>query len=216
MTFFKNIIKKIIPLYYRNIIRFNFSNIISSYIEKDWIKSNDIVPPHIIKQKILKKYKQKYNLSILVETGTYLADMMIAQKNNFKQLYSIELSKYCYNLSVKRCKKYKNIKILFGDSVNLLENIINKINEPILFWLDGHGSGGVTERGEVLSPILKEINIIFKNNPTNFKHIILIDDAIGFNGEDGYPTIEEFKKIIYNLNKNYKIEIKDNIIRCFV
>ena len=35
-------------------------------------------------------------------------------------------------------KNYKNIKVINGDSKNVLKNILPKINGRCLFWLDGH------------------------------------------------------------------------------
>ena len=47
--------------------------------------------PHIVKQMTIKEYHEKYKYEILVETGTYLGDMVEAQKKRFKKVYSIEL-----------------------------------------------------------------------------------------------------------------------------
>jgi len=35
-----------------------------------------IPPPHIIKQKIIRTYAKTFKINILVETGTYLGDMV--------------------------------------------------------------------------------------------------------------------------------------------
>ena len=95
---------------------------------------------HQIKQNNILKYQEEYNFQIFIETGTYLGDMVDAQKNNFKKLISIELSETLFNQSVLRFKKNPHIQILQGDSGMLLKEVIKDIQEPALFWLDGHYS----------------------------------------------------------------------------
>lgn len=50
-----------------------------------------IPPPHLIKQETVKEYAHKFSIDILIETGTYLGDMVFAMKDVFSQIYSIEL-----------------------------------------------------------------------------------------------------------------------------
>mgnify|MGYP001369983704 CR=1 FL=1 len=44
----------------------------------------------------------------------------------------------------------------------MLKNIIKNIDKPALFWLDGHYSGGVTGMGDNETPILEELEQIYK------------------------------------------------------
>lgn len=122
---------------------------------KTWMKNGCPLPtPHIIKQLAIKSYQEKYDVEILVETGTYLGDMVYAQRKSFKRIYTIELSEKLYHYSKKRLNKYSNIKVIQGDSSIALDSIIKEINEPSIFWLDGHYSGGITAKGNSNCPIL--------------------------------------------------------------
>jgi len=47
-------------------------------------------------------------------------------------------------------------------------------------------------------------------------HVILIDDARCFNGEGDYPNIKQLKAYIKGKNENYHIEVKHDIIRCYI
>src|SRR5258706_13689531 len=49
-------------------------------------------PPHPVKQTTIKEYQKQYEYSTFVETGTFIGDMVEAQKANFKKIISIELS----------------------------------------------------------------------------------------------------------------------------
>lgn len=57
-----------------------------------WIlKGKPAPPPHIIKVRAIRKLANLYNISTLVETGTYMGDMISSIKNTFSRIYSIEL-----------------------------------------------------------------------------------------------------------------------------
>ena len=90
---------------------------------------------------------------------------------------------------------------------------MGKINERAIFWLDGHYSDGITAKGDLNTPILKELEAILSHNIKD--HIILIDDARCFVGKDDYPTIEQLKNFVYKRNNNLKFEIEYDIIRIY-
>lgn len=167
--------------------------------------------PHIVKQLAIKSYQEKYNLDTLIETGTYMGDMVYAQRKQFDKIYTIELSEKLAQASRKRLRKYKNIEVIQGDSSVVLGTIVEKLKNKSFFWLDGHYSGGVTAKADKECPILQELDVILKSG---FEHIILIDDAINFDGTNDYPTIEQVEIIVKKSNfPNSTIETKDNIIR---
>jgi hypothetical protein len=130
-------------------------------------------------------YKQRFNPQIFIETGTYKGEMIDAMKGEFKKLYSIELSDALYEEAKIKFAKEKNVELLHGDSGKILPRILETIDEPALFWLDAHYSDGITARGEVDTPIEKELKTIFSHKIKN--HIIVIDDASDFNGKNDYP-----------------------------
>ena len=167
-------------------------------------------PPHIVKQMAIEEYQKKFDLKILVETGTYLGDMVEAQRTRFEKTYSIELSKKLFQRATKRFKSYSHITILNGDSGIVLNKLLPGIDKPALFWLDGHYSEGITAKGTKECPVVEELEAIFKSD---FYHIILIDDARLFNGTRDYPTLDEIKQIFEKNNRVYSLTIKDDIIR---
>jgi hypothetical protein len=179
---------------------------------KKWLKNGcPVPPPYYLKQITIKEYQERYGYEILVETGTYLGDMVEAQKKNFKKIISIELSAELSEKAKKRFRNDKHIQILNGDSGKILPGVLAGITNPAIFWLDGHYSEGITAKGEKESPIIEELNAILKYR--NLNHILLIDDARSFVGKGDYPSIEELKEYIKTKNVNYQIDIKDDIIR---
>ena len=187
-------------------------SILNRYLSYKWEKQGKPVPPpHIIKQKIIAKYQQEYRYDVLVETGTYLGTMIEAQKNRFKKIISIELGVELYKNAKNRFKKENHIQIIHGDSGEVLPQIIPKITQPAIFWLDGHFSEGITAKGEKDCPIYKELNAILISQ--KHSHILLIDDARHFVGLGDYPTINELTKHVKSINGKYQVEIKDDVIR---
>lgn len=135
---------------------------------------------------------REYGCNVLIETGTYLGEMMEFQRNHFDRLYSIEISDFYYHYSRNRLKKYDNISIIRGNSERELGRLIDNIPESdkIIFWLDGHYSGGNTGKGNQDSPITNELKTIMEKNRND---IILVDDARCFVGRSGYPEMSWIK-----------------------
>ena len=71
-------------------------------------------PPHIIKQNAIKEYQEKYGYTTLIETGTYLGNMVEAQKTRFKKIISIEPGVELYEKAKERFKKDQNITLMQG------------------------------------------------------------------------------------------------------
>jgi hypothetical protein len=138
--------------------------------------------------------------------------MVDAQKMNFQRIYSVELSLDLWKDAVSKFEPYPNVKILHGDSGKVLPSIIEQLEGTAIFWLDGHYSEGVTAKGEKNCPIFEEIDAIFLKE--KIEHVILIDDARLFVGENDYPTISELTEYIHEKHSKYKLLVKDDIIRC--
>lgn len=177
-----------------------------------WIKDGKPVPPpHLLKQLVIKSERDKNDFNILIETGTYLGDMVEVQKRFFKKIYSIELGEELFINAVKRFEEDKNVEILLGDSGIILNDLMPKINEPAIFWLDGHFSAGITAKGQKECPIFEELTAIFA--VPKFNHTILIDDARLFSGFNDYPSVEELREFIKSKIQDFTFTIKDDIIR---
>jgi hypothetical protein len=179
-----------------------------------WLQSGKSAPPpHLVKQMVIKEYFEKFKTPIFIETGTYLGDMVYAVKDIFDCIYSVELDVDLWRNACARFTKAKNIIIVHGDSGEMLGRILDSIAKPCLFWLDGHYSAGVTAKGELMTPIQKELTCIF-SHPLSKHHIILIDDARLFTGENDYPSIQLLGDWILSVGLN-NFEVKDDIIRIY-
>ncbi len=168
---------------------------------------------HLKKQSVLKAYQKKFTLRVLVETGTYLGEMVYAMRNRFEKIYSIELAHALYEKATKRFVDFPQVSIKEGDSARLLPGLVSELKSPTLFWLDGHYSGGITAKAVEDTPVAQEVGIIFKSMRAPF--VILIDDARLFVGSNGYPTLQELKNIVAEEKPGYCMEVDADIIRIF-
>lgn len=174
-----------------------------------WVENGKagLMPP-FAKEKLLRMYKNRFGLEILIETGTFLGETVYALRHCFDSILSIELSASLAREAQERFSRYAHIKIIQGDSAIKLPEILKMFNRPILFWLDGHYSGSVTARGDEETPILSELNTIFAHPCKN--HTVLIDDVRCFDGTNGYPPIEIVKSIV--LEHQYSFTLHDDVI----
>ena len=168
-------------------------------------------PPETIKRRVLAAYGEAFGARTFVETGTFMGQTPYILRNQFKTLYSIELSPELAARATERLRRFPQINILQGDSAEILPKLTYTISERCLFWLDGHYSGGVTAQGSLDTPILKEIDTIFSHPVSD--HVILIDDARLFNGTHDYPTAEQLQEKFATIAPSYQFSIVNDIIR---
>ena len=168
-------------------------------------------PPHGVKVSAIQSYAEQFSLHTLIETGTYLGDMVEACRGAFARIFSVELSRELFEKARERFAPDPSVAIVHGDSSEVLPQVLAKVDTPALFWLDAHYSGGITAQGTELTPIFRELEIIFAHPVPG--HVILIDDAGDFIGTDGYPTLAELKAFVQRHRPGIHFEVRDDIIR---
>ncbi|MBN1440637.1 MAG: hypothetical protein JW929_14610 [Anaerolineales bacterium] len=168
-------------------------------------------PPHLVKQRVLRQYARRRRLRVLVETGTYRGDMVDAVKRDFERVYSIELGEELFRAAQRRFAGAPNVVLLQGDSGGVLPDLLKQIDRPALFWLDSHYSDADTVRSGLITPIRQELESILKH-PLAHRHVILIDDARLFNGEDDYPALESIRAVARDAGFEH-CDVEDDIIR---
>ncbi len=167
--------------------------------------------PHAVKQEAVREYSRRYQLRIMVETGTYLGDMVWAMRRDFRDIHSVELDPALHARAVFRLRRLGHVRLWQGDSARVLGEIVTRLEEPALFWLDGHYSGGITARGESDTPVLAELTHVFGDR--RHSHVALIDDAVDFMANADYPSIADLEKHLHEIRTGLTVAVAENIIR---
>ena len=179
---------------------------------RDWHRAGcPIPPPSVYKQRLVAEYARRFGIKTLIETGTLFGEMVAASEKCFQAIYSIELDDALFEKAAERFRSISHIRVIKGDSGDVLPVLLDQIDGPCLFWLDGHYSGAGTGRGEEDTPVSKELEAILSHNCG--KHVVLIDDARLFTGLDGYPTLAGVRKMLISRQAEWVMKTEHDIIR---
>ncbi len=141
---------------------------------------------------------------IFIETGTNRGDTLEGVKDQFEQIYSIEYDNQLYQEAVERFKTSRHIVLKQGDSAEKLGEVLEKISEPALIWLDAHNDGAITTEN---SPIIGELKSVFSHYVKN--HTVLIDDARHFD----WKTTKMIR--VLAKENSYDFKVRNGIFRLY-
>lgn len=166
--------------------------------------------PHLLKQRTVQEYAQRFGLRVLVETGTYYGEMVAAMRKCFHEIYSVEYDPQLAQRAQKKFHRWPHIHILEGDSQVRVPEILKTQRQPTLFWLDAGYYGWAGLQGDK-QRLTVELDAILRHEVKG--HVILMDDAHGLNGQNGAPTVEELKQRIESQFTGRSVEVKYDILR---
>ena len=165
--------------------------------------------PHLLKQKVVREYGEKYSLRTLVETGTYYGEMVAAMKTHFDRIYSIEFVPELADRAARKFTGDSHVRIFCGDSRVVMPEVLALLKAPALFWLDAGYYGWVGKQGDQ-QRLSAELEMILSHP---FRHIILLDDARGLTGRDGIPSVADVKRYVESTFPSRSVEVKYDIMR---
>ena len=147
-------------------------------------------------------------VSVFVETGTYRGETTRVMSEVCDRVVSIEIDQALYDRAVDLFEDNPRVSLLHGNSADLLPTVLEGLEVPALFWLDGHFSGGVTG-GPLEAPILSELRAILGHRINN--HVVVIDDARLFRGREGYPRLKDVRAML--TDTGYDMIVQSDLIR---
>lgn len=165
---------------------------------------------YTVKHAAIVEYAKTFGLDTFVETGTYLGITVSSMLPYFSNIYSIELGLNFYERAKNIFEGNPKVHLFLGDSGKILRVVLPSLTKKPLFWLDAHYSAGDTARGDIDTPILQELEVIFSMCPDC---VILIDDAREFNGTNSYPTLPNLESYVLGRLPTWVFEVRDDIIR---
>jgi hypothetical protein len=163
-------------------------------------------------KEVFAKYPNQY----FIETGSHCGDgIQAAIESGFCQIYSIELQEEFYDRCVVRFGLHPATSnqehLFYGDSADVLALILQEIDAPATFWLDGHYSGEGTGRANSNTPLLKELELIARHPIRT--HTILIDDVRCFGTiAFDFISLEEVKQKILSINPSYEFSFENGFV----
>lgn len=173
---------------------------------------------------LIKQLRETFDVSTFVETGTHLGETSAWASNVFRQVITVEGSEDYHREAKQRHADRTNIEFLLGDSRTRLAEILQRLNEPALFWLDAHWMGaGSLATADVFGrgsecPLLDEIALI---NASKLDHIVLIDDARLFlappplpHRADEWPNIKEVLAALDMKDTGWRTIVYDDVMTC--
>jgi hypothetical protein len=178
---------------------------------RSWETAGRTVPgPPVFKQSVVRDYAKRFQTATLVETGTYLGQMVAAVRNSFSRVVTIELDKYLFERAKRVFERAENVEVIRGNSAEVLPRILPTLEQPTLFWLDAHYSGPGTARSDSDTPVVQELELVLACSHTR---VILIDDIREFEHSPHYPQVQRVIDVIKARHPNWTVDVRDDILR---
>jgi hypothetical protein len=175
-----------------------------------WIlRGRPVRSPHLLKQKVVREFREKFGLKTLVETGTYYGEMVAAMRNRFDRIYSIEYDPALAGRARRKFAPYEHIRIFCGDSRVVMPEVLALLKAPALFWLDAGYYGWVGLQGDQ-QRLSAELEMILSHR---WPHIILLDDARGLTGQNDIPSVRDVKAHIESKFPSRSVSVEYDILR---
>jgi hypothetical protein len=174
------------------------------------LRGEPVRSPHLLKQRVVREYAQRYGLNVLIETGTYYGEMVAAMKRRFAEIHSVEYDPELARRAQKKFSRWPHIHILEGDSQRVVPELLRSLDRPALFWLDAGYYGWAGLQGDK-QRLTTELESILSHRIKG--HVILMDDARGLNGQNGSPTVAQLQQRIEAQFPGRSLEVKHDILR---
>ena len=153
---------------------------------REWLTRRYASPsPSLIKRTVLQRIGGSGG--IWVETGTFLGDTTALLAKSAEMVYTIEPDTNLFQMAQKRFKRNSKVTTINGLSEKIFPQLLPKLRGKVIFWLDGHYSGGITHKGPKDCPIQEELQCIEDNLFCYGSVVVLIDDVRCFD-----PSIKEY------------------------
>lgn len=151
-----------------------------------------------------------------IETGTYRGDTAAWAAGFFARVTTIELSSEYFAAAQRRFRDQPDVRVLSGDSSDVLGALIPTLSTPSFFWLDAHWSGLDTAGREAECPLLAELALL---NAASATHVVLVDDARLFcappskpHRADQWPDLATTVSLLSDGGRRYVVLFEDVLV----
>jgi len=132
----------------------------------------------------VKRLIAENDIDLTIELGTYLGGTTRRLALMCDHVITVEINLDHFVRSQENLELCKNVDMFYGSSVDVLENLLDKIDKKIFIFIDSHWGEN--------NPLLRELEIIAKSG---LKPILAIHDfKVPGHPELGFDT---YKNIVY-------------------
>jgi hypothetical protein len=126
---------------------------------------------------------QRYGIRTFVETGTYKGGTTAWAAQCFEHVVSIEVHLPYYEAACTKFSDVGNVELVFGDSGDVLGDVLMRIPESVILWLDAHwcGSYELSVGRPLECPLMRELRFVRNGD------LVMIDDARLFHSPPPRP-----------------------------
>jgi hypothetical protein len=101
--------------------------------------------------------------------------------------------------SKRTLQSLQNVTTLYGDSLDLIAQVIPQNQTKCVFWLDAHYTGGKTADSLNSCPLDSKLSQMLTSGQS-IASINLIDDSRGLIGDNGWPILGEVINLLNQYN----------------
>ena len=117
------------------------------------------------------KLLRGYRRHTFFETGTYEGGgVTTALKSGYRRIISCDIDPCRARFVTGVFDRFPQVQIICGLSVDVLADMLPKLEEPITFWLDAHDDIKYSP-----TPLLRELSLVL-SRPQVCRDVVLIDD----------------------------------------
>lgn len=144
--------------------------------------------------------RNRWHLEYFVETGTSEGITACTAAQHFRHVHTIELAPESFNAPIKPLLDAGNVTRYFGNSSDVIPQILPLLDRPAFWYLDAHWSGGGAKYGPEC-PLLDEIAAIGARDTS--RDVVMIDNYGAFESctpihdKSKWPSVEQIVSCLY-------------------
>jgi GT2 family glycosyltransferase len=126
----------------------------------------------------------------LLESGTFMGDTVEYFMPHAARVISVEVEPRLFADAERKFEGAGNVELVFGDALHVIPEVVARLEDPPLIWLDGHFSEGVTGSGDEIEPaasILQQLGAVGAPAGTT----VVVDDLRLFGLHPDFPGLDE-------------------------
>jgi len=142
-------------------------------------------------QAIRDRHLQHAKIKLFVETGTWKGATTRLARELFPLVHTIESTSQVFEAAVKGLAS-TDIRCHFGDSPAVLRELLPRLKQPAVFYLDAHWWNNKRVDKKNPFPLWQEIEVLV---PRPYADVIIVDDVHDFGHAAQKAPVDEWAEV---------------------